>query len=299
MQLTQFIERVRGIDLGAAGNVPPRENVLQLQSLLTEALTHEVFAIDCAIRQLDLIEAGRIADPFYLDEGHNFGIRFPHWAPHMGMTPHEHYEWIVSAVVANELTIFTYEVEVARKERRLKARSTFTGRAGRAGHIYDAGIHNPWNKTTAWSSSIHIYSLGDKPALVLEEPQVEGLPREIEIRLDVGSWAALERRAAVSAHAVDERLGNGADCLHDFLSQLMLRGNLELLATCRSSQVMSALHRAYVLGNLENRRRATEIVRPHDPGRAAIWDREIAPAERYLKDLARGAIGGQVTSDLP
>ena len=64
MQFTQFIERVRGIDLGRAGHVPPRENVLQLQSLLGEALTDEGFAIDCAERQLDLIEAGRIAEPF-------------------------------------------------------------------------------------------------------------------------------------------------------------------------------------------------------------------------------------------
>ena len=149
MRWKQFLERAGCVDLGAVAEIPPRANVLQLQQLLTEALASADFALDCAERQLGLIERGgaALSAPFYIDEAHNFGVRFPHWAPYMGMSPHEHYEWIVSAVVYGGLTIHTYQFEVARDQRRLQPRNTFQGLAGQAGHIYKEGIHNPRNRS--------------------------------------------------------------------------------------------------------------------------------------------------------
>jgi len=291
MRWSELIEKVRGIDLGAPGHVPPREHVLALQSLLTQALSSPDCLLDCIERQLGLIELGAeaLSKPFYLDDEHNFGVRFPHWAPYMGMSAHEHYEWIVSAVTYRALSIYTYEFEAARDERVLRPRNRFEARAGQAGHIYRAGIHNPWNHGAEWAGSIHFYSLGDSPRLLLEGEPIAGLDFEVQALLEQGDWRQIELRSRLSALALQTALGAAKACVDHVMCQLTLRGALECLALSGSTRVPGILVRAYELGCVENRRRCIELIAAHDRRRAKTWQMELEVAERHFTELLAAA----------
>jgi hypothetical protein len=102
-------------------------------------------------------------------------VRMYYWAPGETTPPHEHTAWTVTAVFHNSLEVTTYDYDVARRERRLATKNTFSAVAGRVGHIFEPCIHRPANRSDAYSTSIHVFHRLDGPRLTGEAQAIGGM----------------------------------------------------------------------------------------------------------------------------
>jgi hypothetical protein len=208
---------------------PSRRAVQDVKSQLGPRLTDDQFLLDCVGRELDLIERTvsirRGLVPFHTIE--ELGIRFAlgHWAPGSGPGPHEHTAWTITAVCNNELNVTTYDYVASYDQGKLVAKNHFQATAGKAGFIYEAGIHAPRNNSLEWSLSLHITSPrdGERPPGFSEPlPALLGMS---------GSPRARADHPYSFVQAARQRL-RYVDHLARFVASLNPRLGLQLLSKC-------------------------------------------------------------------
>lgn len=143
---------------------PVRKSIMAVREIVSEAVHDDAFLLDCAAAELTHIERTpprRGLSPFYVDP--HFGIRlaFGYWGPGSTPGPHEHTAWTITAVVRNELEVFTFDREVSYRQRALVPKNRFIATAGQVGYVCGPIIHAPKNVSRGWSLSFHVSSPRD------------------------------------------------------------------------------------------------------------------------------------------
>jgi predicted metal-dependent enzyme (double-stranded beta helix superfamily) len=233
---------------------PARERVRDVQHALATGLADSEFPLDCLERDLlamDTRVPRSTLSPFHVMPDLGVRIALAYWGPGVAAGPHEHTDWTVTAVLHNALEVDTFDWEIARTERRLVARSRFSAERGRAGHIYDPCIHNPWNPTARWSISIHVFGPNDGPVLEREVGPIAGLTSGETS----GAEVSMDDALAVALAAMDR--------------QRVYRAQIAALAPYRSARAQRLLEAIFERGDDVTRRAAAEAIASLDGERGA------------------------------
>jgi hypothetical protein len=148
---------------------PKRDSVLAARSAIAAAVVDDEFLADCISSELRLIEDNQIRHglvPFFTIPGVGVWLAFGYWPPGGTPGPHEHTAWTITAVCRNELEVLTYDREASYRRRKLVPKNCFQAAAGRVGYIYEPCIHEPRNRSSEWSLSLHVSSPLDGEATV-------------------------------------------------------------------------------------------------------------------------------------
>ncbi|HET7500356.1 MAG TPA: hypothetical protein VFK02_05110 [Kofleriaceae bacterium] len=228
--------------------LPARDTVRALRDAIEAALREPALLVDCVARDLEISAHDRPRVglvPFHVDE--RTGIRFATtvWAPRTGVAAHQHAGWTISAVMHNQLEVRTYDRLAACDEGRLVEKNVHAAPAGKAGYIYEPGVHAPWNPTTSWAVSLHVVGPHDSGAAPDgRQFLAPGAPRAVEP-------------------------GPFDRCQAHWQRQRVLRAQAMALVDSPDPRVPELLERVVALGNTRTRELALSILASIAPARAA------------------------------
>lgn len=165
---------------------PDLPTILDLRRWVEAAVVDDAFLLQCIQSELGAIRSNRVRrglDCFRVVPEYGMRLALGFWEPGAGPGPHEHTAWTVTAVCRNWLNVATYDRAATYARRELVAKNLFTASAGRAGYIYEACIHSPWNPTGDVSMTFHVMSpwdgrLPSQLDAVLGDADVERSPCE-------------------------------------------------------------------------------------------------------------------------
>jgi hypothetical protein len=251
-----------------ASRHPVRKSIIAARELVTEAIHDDAFLLNCAAAELAHIERTpprRGLSPFYVDP--HFGIRlaFGYWGPGSTPGPHEHTAWTITAVVRNELEVFTFDREVSYRQRALVPKNRFIAIAGQVGYVCGPIIHAPKNVSHGWTLSFHVTSPRDgEPCDDFPEPLSE---------LAVRTPPQAERDHPYRYVRYARHRQND------------LRELARLIATLRGPQARPLLERCAMLANAATRRRIRLV------GEAAGYATEIQSSPIFVRAHPQLQIG--------
>ncbi|HEY2514972.1 MAG TPA: hypothetical protein VGI39_29105 [Polyangiaceae bacterium] len=244
--------------LAASSARPAHASVRALREKLEAALAGDAFLLDCIELELQVIDRdeARIGlVPFHVMGGLGVRMSLGYWGPGQATGAHEHNDWTVTAVCHNALEVFTYDLDAAREGGHLVQKNRHAAPAGKAGHIYDPCVHNPWNPTRAWSMSIHLVGPHDGEVVDGKEP----------------FHARGSQRARFTDRFADHPF---ARCARARQRQASLRVLSSVLARSRDLRAPRLLEEVFHRGDLRTRREAHAALEALDAARAL----RLAPA---------------------
>jgi hypothetical protein len=153
----------------------PEAQVRELRQYVGGCISDKEFLAEAIEKDIGVRDSAPGLGSF--DGEANLGVRFGlcYWAPGRVAGVHEHSDWTVTAVVHNQLEVFTYDLPETVRTRKVVSKNRFTARVGEVGHIYEHAIHNPANPTKAWAVSFHVLTVSDHPMLESMHGPIEGL----------------------------------------------------------------------------------------------------------------------------
>lgn len=167
MRFEDYSESLEGLPLPAADQAdgPDLETLIEVRSLVSQALGDREFLADCIERELHLIQRiSRVRSglvPFCSLPRTGISVAFGYWRPGGSVAPHEHTAWTVTGVWHNQLQVLTFDRDESYRRGQLVPKSCFEAPVGKVGYIHRPCIHQPRNVSEQWSMSLHLISPQD------------------------------------------------------------------------------------------------------------------------------------------